>query len=127
MPSPGRGSAKPPGDDGPAVMNRAHFIKMAYGDIGWLRALGSEFFAEIRGLLPGWLARFEAGDFSGLREELHRSKGGASLFGVERLVAVMVAWEQPMVLETQGFDVAAFMHELEVAEQAVAGMMEPAR
>ena len=41
-----------------------------------------------------------------MREELHRCKGGASLFGLERIVALIGDCESPMVLETRGFDLA---------------------
>jgi HPt (histidine-containing phosphotransfer) domain-containing protein len=68
----------------------------------------------------------EAGDFDHLREELHRCKGGASLFGLERIVRLIGASESPMVLETKGFDLATFESELSAAENAVVALAESA-
>ncbi len=95
---------------------------MAHGDIAGLRDLAFDFFNDTRRLMTGWMAMIEAGNFGPLREDLHRCKGGASIFGLERLVALIGAHESPRVLETRGFDLAAFEHELSAAESAVAEM-----
>lgn len=108
------------------AMNMVHFVKMAYGDVPWLRGLAHEFFRETHALMPQWLAMVEAGSFDELRVELHRCKGGASLFGFERLVAMLASRQNPPELETHGFDVVAFKQELDAAEKAVTEMTEPA-
>lgn len=105
-------------------MNPVCFVKMAHGDLEGLRALAFDFFNDTRRLMTGWISMLEDGNFGRLREELHRCKGGASLFGLERMVALIGACERPMVLETRGFDFRAFENELVAAEGAVTGMME---
>ncbi|HSP41778.1 MAG TPA: Hpt domain-containing protein, partial [Luteolibacter sp.] len=80
----------------------------------------NEYFQETRRLMSGWSALSDAGDFNRLRDELHRCKGGASLFGLERLVAFLGQCERASHLETHGFDMNTFETELTAAEQAVA-------
>ena len=106
-------------------MNIMIFSKMARGDTNGLRDLAFDFFHDTRRLMGGWMALLETGNFARVREELHRCKGGASLFGFERLVALIGASESPRVLETRGFNLAAFEKELRVAEHAVVEMMQP--
>jgi hypothetical protein len=98
---------------------------MAHGDLEGLRELAFDFFNDTRRLMTGWLSMIDAGNFGRLREELHRCKGGASLFGLERIVAFISDCESPMALETRGFDLGAFENELSAAESAVIGMTEP--
>lgn len=108
-------------------MNPVYFLKMAHGDLEGLRELAFDFFNDTRRLMTGWMSMIDAGNFGRLREELHRCKGGASLFGLERIVALIGDCESPMVLETRGFDLGAFENELSVAESAVIGMTESVR
>lgn len=103
-------------------MNPALFLKMAHGDLGGLRELAFDYFNDTRRLMTGWLGLIESENFTQLREELHRCKGGASLFGLERLVALLGACESPMALEKTGFDMAEFERELTAAENAVLEM-----
>ena len=107
-------------------MNTVNFLKMAHGDVAGLRDLAFDYFNDTRRLMTGWVAMIEDGNFGRLREELHRCKGGASLFGLERIVALIGNCESPAVLETRGFDIAAFEQELSAAENAVTGMAEAA-
>lgn len=109
----------------PAVLNPVRFMKMARGDTAGLIAIAGDYFIETRRLIPAWMAMLEAGDFGRLREELHRCKGGAAIFGLDRLTAMIIDHERPMAIETHGFDVAAFESELRAAECAVTRMMEP--
>ncbi len=97
---------------------------MAHGDIGGLRDLAFEYFNDTRRLMTGWLAMADAGDFTSLREELHRCKGGASLFGLERIVSLIGDCERPKALEESGFNLALFEKELTEAERAVEGFVE---
>ena len=105
-------------------MNPVYFMKMAHGDLAGLKELAFDFFNDTRRLMTGWQSMIEAGNFRTLREELHRCKGGASLFGLERLVALIAASESPMVLEKNGFDLTGFEKELTAAEAAVTLLAE---
>jgi len=107
-----------------APMNPAYFMKMAHGDLEGLKELAFDFFNDTRRLMTGWVSLIESGNFGRLREELHRCKGGASLFGLERMVSFIAACESPNALETRGFDVATFESELTAAENAVVGLAE---
>jgi len=103
-------------------MNPANFAKMAHGDPAGLMEMAFDYFNETRRLMTGWTAMVESENFSLLRDDLHRCKGGASLFGLERLVSLLGEFESPGVLEMRGFDLAAFDGELSSAEEAVVEM-----
>ncbi len=105
-------------------MNSANFLKMAHGDLSGLRELAFDYFNDTRRQMVGWMALIEAGNFGQLRDDLHRCKGGASLFGLERIVALIGSCESPAVLEERGFDIARFEKELTAAEKAVVAMTE---
>ncbi|MEX1115975.1 MAG: Hpt domain-containing protein [Akkermansiaceae bacterium] len=100
-------------------MNPVNFLKMAHGDIAGLRLLAFDYFNDTRRQMTGWAALMESGNFRQLRDDLHRCKGGASLFGLERLVAMIGSCESAAVLEQRGFDLVSFEIELTAAEQAV--------
>ena len=100
-------------------MNPASFKKMAHGDPMGLKELAFDYFNDTRRKMTGWSAMIAVGDYKSLREELHRCKGGASLFGLERLVAVIGSCESASVLEKRGFDLNLFERELTAAENAV--------
>ncbi|MFT4176875.1 MAG: Hpt domain-containing protein [Luteolibacter sp.] len=102
------------------TVNVAEFSKMAYGDIGGFRELAAEFFEDMSGRVVSWKPLLEENDFDRLREELHRTKGGAAIFGLERIVAIIRSLEEPESLEAKGFDLAGFEDELRAAEKAVA-------
>ena len=108
-------------------MNRSQFEKMALGDPAGLVELANEYFRETRRLMTGWPGLIESGDFGQLRDDLHRCKGGASLFGLERLVAFLGGFESSPRLVEQGFDMATFEQELSAAECAVAEIDEDTR
>lgn len=97
---------------------------MAHGDPQGLVELAFDYFNDTRRVMTGWLALIESGDFTRLREDLHRCKGGASLFGLERLVAMIGSCESPAILETNGFDLTVFEEELTRAERAVMTMAQ---
>lgn len=105
-------------------MNAINFLKMAHGDIGGLKLLAFDYFNDTRRQMTGWVAMLEDGNYSHLRDDLHRCKGGASLFGLERIVALIGSCESPSTLEAQGFDVKGFETELSAAEQAVLAMAD---
>ncbi len=95
---------------------------MAHGDPIGLMEIAADFFRETRGVMSGWMSLIEAGDFSHLRDEFHRCKGGASLFGLERLVAILGDFEKSAILEQWGYDIRAFERELTDAENALQAM-----
>ena len=103
-------------------MNPLNFAKMAHGDPAGLMEMAFDYFNETRRLMTGWRVMIESKNFSHLRDDLHRCKGGASLFGLERLVFLLGEFESPSVLETRGFDLMAFENELSAAEEAVMEM-----
>lgn len=105
-------------------MNPGYFKKMAHGDLAGLKELAFDYFNDTRRLMTGWEVMMASGDYGTLREELHRCKGGASLFGLERLVALIGACESATVLETKGFDLGEFEKELSDAEAAVIDLTE---
>lgn len=111
-------------NENPAPINTVNFMKMAHGDVSGLRDLAFDYFNDTRRLMTVWLAMIEAGDFTSLREELHRCKGGASLFGLERIVMMIGDCEKSQQLERDGFDLAKFELELSAAENAVIEMTE---
>ena len=105
-------------------MNAKNFEKMAHGDVVGFKDLAFDYFNDTRRLMTGWLSMIDSGDFANFRMELHRCKGGASLFGLERLVARIGYCESPNKLEEEGFNLSEFEKELSAAEQAVVGMAE---
>lgn len=107
----------------PAVLNTANFLKMAHGDLPAMRVLAADYFFETWQQYSDWHSFIETGNFSHLRDDLHRCKGGASLFGLERIVALIGAYESPSVLEEKGFDLTVFEQELKAAESAVRAMV----
>lgn len=105
-------------------MNAANFLKMAHGDLPGLRQLAFDFFNDTRRQMTGWMALIEAGNHSQLRADLHRCKGGASLFGLERIVAIIGSFESQAALEGRGFDITEFESELSAAEKAVIALTD---
>ncbi len=103
-------------------MNPANFMKMAHGDADGLRELAMDYFNDTRRLMTHWTSLLDSGNFAQLRDDLHRCKGGASLFGLERMVALIGACESPAALEERGFDFATFEKELSDAESAICAM-----
>jgi len=108
----------------PVPMNPANFMKMAHGDADGLRALAMDYFNDTRRLMTHWVSLLDAENFAQLRDELHRCTGGASLFGLERIVALIGACESPTALEERGFDFPSFEKELSDAESAICAMAD---
>lgn len=104
--------------DFPAV-NEAYFLKMAYGDLTAFRELARDFFADTRKIMNGWGFLLEHREYARLCEEIHRCKGGASLFGLERVVSTLSRLENPESLAKNGFNLDHFASELDEAESAV--------
>lgn len=103
-------------------VNLKEFMRMAHGDPIGLMEIANDFFRETRGVITEWVKLIESGDFFLLREEFHRCKGGASLFGLERLVAILDDLEKSANLEQWNYDIRAFERELTDAENALRAM-----
>jgi len=101
-------------------VNTVEFIKMAYGDLQGFRELAGEFFEDVYRRQPSWQELAGQGNYDRLREELHRCKGGASIFGMERVISLIKAAEEVEALELHGFDFSTFIMELKDAERAIA-------
>ena len=65
-----------------------------------------------------------AGEFRRLSEEFHRCKGGAAMFGFERLYGLLGNWETDSKIEKAGVDLEQFADEIAAAEAAVAAFRE---
>ncbi len=105
-------------------MNPVNFLKMAHGDISGLKQLAFDYFNDTRRQMTSWMALMESGNYAQLRDDLHRCKGGASLFGLERMVALIGSCESPAAIEERGFDLETFEKELTAAEQAVVAITD---
>jgi hypothetical protein len=100
-------------------LNPAKFDKMVRGDCAELADLACEYFCETRQRMVGWSRLIDAGDFTRLREELHRCKGVACMLGLDRLAALLDECESSSQLETDGINMKTMRAELLAAEQAV--------
>ena len=100
-------------------MNRGFFIKMSNGDVEGFKDLAFDFFSDTRRLMTGWGALLAAGSYGRLRDELHRCKGGASLFGLEKMVGMISECEIPLALEINGFNLDAFEREITRSEEMI--------
>ncbi len=105
-------------------MNPANFRKMAHGDPVGLRELAFDYFNDTRRQMTTWKALIETGNYNQVRAHLHRCKGGAAIFGLERLVDLISRLESVSTLEKRGFDFANFEMELSAAENAVVAMTD---
>lgn len=104
----------------PSIINEAHFQRMACGDVPGFIELAREFFADIRTRTPLWPELLEDGQAGRLREEFHRCKGGAAIFGFERLVKLLGSWEMEYGVENGAVNLDCLERELAAAEKAIA-------
>ncbi len=92
---------------------------MALDDLAGFKELAFEFFNDTRRNMTVWRALVERGDAVELRAHLHRCKGGASIFGFERLHNIIAQWETSPGPDPKHFDLDGFERELDAAEMAV--------
>jgi HPt (histidine-containing phosphotransfer) domain-containing protein len=104
------------------IFNETRFERMACGDIEGFHELADEFFEDVRSRLLKWPALYDSGEFRRLSEEFHRCKGGAAMFGFERLFSLLGNWETDSKIEQGEVDLKRFVSELEAAEFAVAAI-----
>ena len=105
-------------------MNAVSFRKMAHGDVAELRELARDYFSDTRLQLAAWKALLESGNFNQMRANLHCCKGGAPIFGLERMIALITSLERDSALEDDEFDFAKFENELSAAENAVMALTD---
>jgi len=103
------------------IFNEVRFERMACGDLPGFVEMAEEFFADVRAKLVHWPSLRDAGDHARLFEEFHRCKGGAALFGLERLFSLLGALERDTNVGHVQVDLEGFESELAAAEEAVAG------
>ena len=106
------------------TFNRIRFERMACGDIPGFFELADEFFVDVKARLSRWPALRESGEFPLLLEEFHRCKGGAAMFGFERLFSLLGVWEVDSGIAQGELDLERFAEELGAAEMAVASFRE---
>lgn len=101
------------------VLNESAFRRMAIDDLAGFQELAREFFIDTRRRLPVWRDLHQSGDLSDLAVELHRCRGGACVFGLQRLELLLARWEQ-CSMGMIGFDVGYLERELIAAERRIA-------
>ena len=106
------------------TFNQVRFQRMACGDVPGFFELADEFFTDVKVRLSQWPDMRQAGEFPRLLEEFHRCKGGAAMFGFERLFSLLGSWESDSGIGQGQFDLERFAEELEAAETAVTGFRE---
>lgn len=104
------------------ILNESHFRQMACADLAGFVELTGEFFVDARERAANWLEIHERGAGTQLREEFHRCKGAAALFGFERMVSLLKEWEMDPEIAESPLDMERFFRELKEAEEAVAAM-----
>ncbi|WAC21448.1 Hpt domain-containing protein [Luteolibacter sp. SL250] len=107
--------------DSNLVFNPTRFERMACGDLPGFFELAEEYFADVRVRLAGWPSLFSAGELPRLAEDFHRCKGGAAMFGLERMFSLLGMWEREPQIGQNPLDLERFVKELGAAEDAVAG------
>jgi hypothetical protein len=108
--------------DSSPILNVVRFERMACGDLPGFFELAEEYFADVRMRLTGWPSLFAAGDLPRLAEDFHRCKGGAAMFGLERMFSLLGIWEREPQIGQNPLDLERFVEELGAAEDAVAGL-----
>ncbi|MBX3739370.1 MAG: Hpt domain-containing protein [Akkermansiaceae bacterium] len=107
--------------DSSPILNVVRFERMACGDLPGFFELAEEYFADVRMRLAGWPSLFAAGELPRLAEDFHRCKGGAAMFGLERMFSLLGVWEREPQVGQDPLDLERFVKELGAAEDAVAG------
>lgn len=106
------------------VFNEVRFDRMSCGDPTGFHELAEEYFQDVRTRLSQWDAMREAGEYRRLSEEFHRCKGGAAMFGFERLFHLLGSWETDSKIEKGDVNLERFAGELGEAEKAISALRE---
>jgi len=106
-------------DSAPQIFSEIRFQRMSCGDLNSFHELADEYFIDVRTRMRQWAGMREAREWRRLAEELHRCKGGAAMFGFERIFALVGSWEADNRIERGEIDFELFVEELEAADQAV--------
>lgn len=107
-------------DSAPQIFNEIRFQRMSCGDLDSFHELADEYFIDVRTRMRQWPGMRQAREWRRLGEEFHRCKGGAAMFGFERIFALVGSWEVDSRIERGDVDLEQFAEELEAADRAVA-------
>ncbi len=101
-------------------------MKRARGDVGDFIEMAAEYLEEVRAGILHWRESWANNSIADVVMEIHRCKGGASLFAFERLHALFRELED--AISGGVFELAeeTVRQELVLAEQALAALREPA-
>lgn len=99
--------------------NEVRFERMACGDVPGFHELAAEYFSDVKQRMGFWPGLMRAKDFGKLCEDFHRCKGGAAMFGFERLYSLFGSVERDSEVELEEAHLERFASELDAAECAV--------
>jgi HPt (histidine-containing phosphotransfer) domain-containing protein len=101
------------------LFNETRFERMACGDLSGFFELAEEYFQDVRLRMSEWPGLLEANEYRRLSEDFHRCKGGAALFGFERLYSLFGSLESESEIELESSILDRFVSEVEAAETAI--------
>lgn len=101
------------------LFNEIRFERMACGDVPGFFELAEEYFTDVRKRMGEWPGLLAAREYRRLSEDFHRCKGGAALFGLERLYSLFGSVENESEVELVDSHLERFVSEIEAAETAV--------
>ncbi len=101
------------------LFNEIRFERMACGDVPGFFELAEEYFADVRKRMGEWPDLLKAREFRRLSEDFHRCKGGAAMFGLERLYSLFGSVETESEVEIVDSHLERFASEVNAAETAV--------
>lgn len=101
------------------LFNEIRFERMACGDLDGFFELAEEYLTDVRKRMHEWPRLLEAREFGRLSEDFHRCKGGAAMFGFERLYSIFGSVETEADAELVDGHLERFAGELDAAESAM--------
>ncbi|MFD2257300.1 Hpt domain-containing protein [Luteolibacter algae] len=116
-------SIKPAVETEVKILREEVFLKMARGDKDQFAEIACEFFEETREVVAGWKLAHAGGDTAKIAMELHRCRGGASLFGFEYLQQLIRRWESDLSDGRLQINESEILGALRDAEAALAGLL----
>lgn len=103
------------------LFNEIRFQRMACGDVDGFHDLAQEYFNDVRERMSQWPSLLAQKEYRRLSEDFHRCKGGAAMFGLERLYSLFGSVESDSVVELGDSHLERFASELDAAQTAVSG------
>ncbi|MFN6016204.1 MAG: hypothetical protein ACK49N_01405 [Verrucomicrobiota bacterium] len=104
-----------------SAVDVGRFFKLAGKDPDGLVRMMDEYVAETRRMAGMWSHLLQAGEAGEVSEQLHMCKGGAAIFGLLRVMAMIAGLEKGS-LDSASYDAQAFERELALAERAIAAL-----